>query len=347
MERQVAAAVEVHRNAGRRAIVLRPARLPDGAAAVQVGDGTENTFPNLCFRLPEELPSLLRLLRADRPRSMDVHHLLGHSPEIHQLIARLDVPYSVHVHDYAWFCPRISLVGGERRYCGEPSVTRCEACIADHGALTGETITVAALRTRSARFLARADKVIAPSDDAAARMRRHFPDLRPVVVPHEDDAVLAEPPRASPRDGSCRVCVVGAIGLHKGYDVLLACARDAAERSLKLHFVVVGHTIDDARLLTTGRVFITGPYQPDEVTALIAAQRASIGFLPSIWPETWSLALSELWRGKLRVAAFDFGAPAERIRRTGRGIVLPIGLPPHAINNALVAACGLTVHEGP
>ena len=36
------------------------------------------------------------------------------------------------------------------------------------------------------------------------------------------------------------------------------CARDAAERRLPLEFVVVGHTIDDRRLLATGRVFVTG-----------------------------------------------------------------------------------------
>ena len=153
-------------------------------------------------------------------------------------------------------------------------------------------------------------------------------------------------PPPSARDGRCRVVVLGAIGLHKGYDVLLACARDAAERRLPLEFVVVGHTIDDARLLATGRVFVTGRYEAEEAVALIRAQRGSLALLPSIWPETWSLGLTELWRAGLRVAAFDFGAPAERIRRTGRGLVLPVGLQPHAINNALVAASGLTVHEG-
>jgi hypothetical protein len=36
------------------------------------------------------------------------------------------------------------------------------------------------------------------------------------------------------------------------------------------------------------------------------------------------------------VAAFDIGAQAERIRATGRGWVLPLGPPPHAVNNALL-----------
>jgi glycosyltransferase involved in cell wall biosynthesis len=177
-------------------------------------------------------------------------------------------------------------------------------------------------------------------------MRRHFPSLRPEIVPLEDDAALPDLPPSQPRAGLCRVCILGAIGVHKGYDVLLACARDAAERNLPLTFVVVGHTIDDARLLATGRVFITGRFEAEEAVTLIQAQDASLALLPSVWPETWNFGLTELWRAGLSVAAFDFGAPAERIRRTGRGFLLPLGLPPRGINNALVAAVGLTGHEG-
>src|SRR6185312_14461636 len=144
---------------------------------------------------------------------------------------------------------------------------------------------------------------------------------------------IATPPPPRARSGRCLVCVLGAIGVHKGYDILLACARDAAERRLRLQFVVVGHTIDDTRLLATERVFITGRFAPEEAVPLVRQQDASLGLLPSVWPETWSFALTEMWRGGLTVAAFDFGAPAERIRRTGRGFLLPVGLSPGGINN--------------
>ncbi|HEX5326626.1 MAG TPA: glycosyltransferase, partial [Acetobacteraceae bacterium] len=133
-------------------------------------------------------------------------------------------------------------------------------------------------------------------------------------------------------------------GVAKGYDVLLACARDAAWRNLPLDFVVVGHTIDDRRLLATGRAFITGHFHPDEATALIRAQGAALALLPSIVPETWCYALSDAWQAGLAVAAFDIGAQAERIRRTGRGFLLPLGLPAPRINNALLAAASQSVH---
>ena len=346
VERQVAEASANHAEAGLRPIVLRPSRLANGTPAVAVAEGAANDFPNLRFAMPDEMPGLLRLLRRERPQLAEVHHLLGHAPAIHDVIASLAVPYTVHVHDYAWFCPRVSLVGGDRRYCGEPDVARCEICVADAGSFLDEDISVRDLRDRSDAFLDAATRVVAPSADVATRMRRHFPALRADVVPHETDRDIDAPPPSAARSGVCRVCVPGAIGLHKGYDIVLACARDAAERKLPLEFNIVGHTTDDARLLATGRVFVTGEYRQDEAVKLIRAQRATIGLLPSIWPETWSLSLTELWRAGLRVAAFDFGTPAERIRQSGWGVLLPLGLSPGGINNVLVAAAGLTVHEG-
>ena len=97
-------------------------------------------------------------------------------------------------------------------------------------------------------------------------MRRHFDGLATTTVPHEDDAAIV--PASVPRrkgGGRASVCVVGAIGVHKGYDILLACARDADRRNLDLEFIVVGHTIDDARMLATGRVFVTGRFEPEVV----------------------------------------------------------------------------------
>jgi GT2 family glycosyltransferase len=341
VERRIAASVEAHRDGGYRAIVLRPSRAPDGGRCVTICDGTANTYPNLRFAMPSELGQVQRLLARERVRAIELHHLVGHHPSVLEVIAYLRVPYDLHVHDYAWLCGRVALVGAAERYCGEPDVAQCELCVANAGNLIDEDISVAALRRRSARLMAGARRVIAPSEDAAARIRRHFPAVRPTVQPHEDDAALGKPQFSNSANAS-RICVVGAIGVQKGYRVILDCAQDAADRRLPLEFVVVGHTIDDRRLLATGRVFITGSYAPDEVVSLIRAQDASLALLPSIWPETWCFGLGEAWRAGLRVAAFDIGAQAERIRRTGRGFLLPLGLPAHAINNALIAASGLS-----
>jgi glycosyltransferase involved in cell wall biosynthesis len=297
-------------------------------------------MPNLRYLLPSELDDLVRLLRPDRPQSVEIHHLQGHDPAVISLAQRLAVPWVVYIHDYMWFCPRVTLIGPRRRYCGEPSdVAICEACIADAGRNDEQDGSVSVMRQRSATILAGASVVHAPSADAAARISRHFPNILPKPTPLDDDAALpAEPSGPGSAAGRRRIGVVGAIGLEKGYDVLLACARDAERRRLPLEFVVIGHSIDDARLLATGRVFVTGPYRESEVLDEIHREAPDLVFLPSIWPETWCFVVGEAWRAGRLVVAFDIGAPAERIRRTGRGWLLPLDTEPNAVNDFLLHA---------
>ena len=140
---------------------------------------------NLRFALPRELDKLAQFLRGDRVVHAELHHLLGHDHAVLELCRRLGVPYDAYIHDYAWFCPRISLLGPDRRYCGEPDVAHCEACVSDAGRNIEEDIPVAALRRRSAADLARARRVVAPSGDTAQRIARHFAGVDPEVAPWE------------------------------------------------------------------------------------------------------------------------------------------------------------------
>jgi glycosyltransferase involved in cell wall biosynthesis len=136
------------------------------------------------------------------------------------------------------------------------------------------------------------------------------------------------------------VCIPGAIGRQKGYDVLLGCVRDAARRCLPLQFVVVGYTCDDTRLLRSGPVSITGEYHEHEALKLIRRQNADIAFIPSLWPETWCYTLSQAWASGLDAVAFDIGSQAERIRSAGSGCLLRLDTPPAAINDILLALSG-------
>ena len=323
VDRLLALRIAALQAAGIRPIILRPDR--DGV----VVDGGGNATPNLRYTLPAGLDALARLLRSDRPSHVELHHMLGHHPALLGLASILGIPHEAHIHDYAWFCPRIALVQ-EHSYCGEPPISGCEACIADFGSNTEEPISVADLVVRSAQFLGTARRVVAPAEDVASRLARHFPKLRVEVTPWEDDSAITPPPL--PR-AIRRICVIGGIGVEKGYEVLLACLRDVVKRQLPLEFTLVGHTRDDDRLLGAGPITITGRYDPEEVESLIRAQGADIAFLPSIWPETWCFTLGHAWRAGLRAVVFDLGAPAERVRGTGWGWVLPLGLPAAAVND--------------
>ncbi len=305
----------------------------------QLGMGEKNTCPNLTFTLPGTLPNLLALLRQLSVRRVVLHHGLGHHESVRGLAAMLGVPQDIVVHDYASFCPRVNLLNrpdktAPLRYCGEPALAGCITCCKIRDGGVRETLPVAQLRARSAAEFAAAERVIVPSADAARRLQRHFPGLKPVITPWEDDSSLPPPILVQRHAAPRRVAVIGGIGPSKGFDVLLECATDAKARNLPLEFIVIGNSADDEKLLAAG-IFVTGAYREGEATALIEYFKPSIAFLPSIWPETWCFALSEAWRAGLRAVVFGLGAQGERMHATGRGTSLPLGLPPQRINELL------------
>ncbi|MGC5749681.1 glycosyltransferase [Gluconobacter sp. NFX36] len=308
------------------ALTLRPTSL---GCKLEWPMGERNFAPNLNFTLPEELPLLVDTLLRLKIHRIEWHHLVGHAPCIRTLHEDLCVPYDVFVHDYIWFCPRISLLDGNGRYCGEPDVAGCEACIATWGSYLGEDLTVPDLISRSQREFRQADTVMVPSRDTAQRMARHFPQTHFLPVSLEDDVVLLS--NISGRKGiisgrALRICVVGGLSRWKGYDVLLAMAQCIRVMSLPVELVLVGHTPDDESLITAG-VKVTGEYQEGQVLDLIREQSADIGFIPSVAPETWCYALGILWKSGLEVLCFDIGAQSERVRCSDRGAVVPLGMP--------------------
>jgi glycosyltransferase involved in cell wall biosynthesis len=242
----------------------------------------------------------------------------------------------VVIHDYAWICPRITLVAGQGRYCGEPNSQECEHCYSDIGGRLEEEITPSNLRLRSHAVLTGAQRVVVPSQDVARRLRTYFPEVSWVVTPWEKHRIVSAPSKPRTARQQLRVAVVGAIGLDKGYEYLLACARHVAMQQLPIQFVIVGYTSDDKRLWDTGVVHITGQYQEAEAIELIVEQDADVGLLRSVWPETWCYTLTQLWKAGLSVVAFDIGTPAERIANTGKGKLVPLGLSPVAMCSVLL-----------
>jgi len=324
--------------AGSQGLILRP---HSEGCRLEIPD---RDYSNLVFRLPSEEGLLLSALRTLKVGGVEWHHLSGHAPAIRGLHERLGVPVDIFIHDYAWFCQRISLLGPSRRYCGEPDLAGCVTCIARQGSLVDEFLSVAEHRARASRELMSARQVIAPSDDTARRMARHFPGITFRVSPHEDDALFSVAPAIRLSSAPLKIGIIGAIGPEKGYDILLALGLDAAARSLPLDFIVIGHTQDDDALFETGKIRVTGAYREEDLPGLIASCGIDIGFIPSIWPETWCFALGGLWRSGVRSVVFDIGAQAERTRRTGYGWVVPLGIQGSVLNDLFLRLGGRMIN---
>jgi glycosyltransferase involved in cell wall biosynthesis len=327
IERHLTEKLHALHRAGRAWLVLRPGGFGEDA----VLHTSNPLLPERRFRLPAEAPGLEDLLRRMTQR-IEVHHLRSHHPFVRALPGRLGLPYSVTLHDYATICPRANLVGPDGRYCGEPDVAGCQRCVSAYAAApVAAPGGIAALRTESRGLLRDATEVRVPSLDARRRFARHFPEIE-MRLGEWEAPVQPLPAGAPPLP---RVCVAGNVSRAKGFDILRACAEDAAARALSLDFVLVGRSEDDDALRGTGRCAVIGPYPEAEGPSWLAAQRGAIGFLPSVYPETWCYALGVMQRAGLALATFDIGAQAARTRASG-GVVLPLGLPPSRINDVFL-----------
>ena len=225
----------------------------------------------------------------------------------------------VSLHDFSLFCARPHLIEEPMgRFCFySEDLDRCDRCL-------HRTWNVPPNAQRDRRALAReilvaSTGVIVPSQFLLDQHRQIFsmPELGAEVV---EPGALA---RALHADGARRaIAFAGSLKRHKGAHLLPELARLLV--NVDIH-VFGGGDEDMLRAIRRiPNITVHGYYRGDALPSLLARFGIGLVVLPSIWPETYSLVLSEAWIAGAAVAAFDLGAPAERIRRHGGGWLAPL-----------------------
>ena len=273
---------------------------------------------------------------------MHVHHTIGFDQAIHDFIPyacqEIGIEYDITVHDYFFVCPRINLINAQEVYCGEPAISSCEKCVTQNKSYIGN-LSVWQWRFRYERLLAGARKVFTPSNDVSTRMKRYYPAVTFTTMPHIEAQAAPAQPIAAPSGETVKVAIIGALGVHKGSNIILACAKDAKRRKLPIEYVIFGDSDLHDGLKAQKNVYLHGQYKEGEIFSLLAAKPCHFAFFPSVWPETYCYTLSIAFQAKLYPVTFDLGAPADRIRAAGWGSVLPITLMDDAekLNDALMS----------
>ena len=265
-----------------------------------------------------------------QPLFVHVHSLVGLEWQATQrmmsIVSQKSQKYYFTLHDYSPVCHRNHLVKPTGVYCGLAAVHTCRSCLAiDHDEL--DCIAPATRRAVYAAFLAGAEAVFAPSHDIAVRVAPLLPGSRIVVRPHHENLPVRPLPMRPerPRGTPVRVAALGAIGPHKGINILYSLALDANLRQLPIEYVVIGYSSMSNELSKLG-VTETGKYNnPEHALTLIDQSDIDAILIPSIWPETYCYTLSIALSSGRPPIAFDIGAPAERLRATHQGLLIDIG----------------------
>ena len=223
-------------------------------------------------------------------------HLIGRSAlDWIRMLPSLGIAYAITLHDLGFLSPRIFADD----QAPEPAI--------DGAWIDG-------LRS----LFAHAFVITSPSDYVDSRFKAHFRELETVrVAPGLRDP---QPPIAStPRHTLPTIGVIGALGAHKGADLLEAVWKLPAATSMR--WVLLGYTENQLFPLhaQNPEIIVHGPFKAEQAAQLIDDYQIDLIWFPNRLAESFSYALSECWAAGRAALVPRWGALGERVRAHGGG----------------------------
>lgn len=278
----------------------------------------------------EEINSLLGLLASAHLSDIHVNELVSYAAPLDALNwclerKRQGARLHFHLHDFHAVCPAFTLIGHEGRYCGVPDTAACAHCLprnAGNALGFDHDRQIPAWRDHWAGFLVECDEIVAFSAASRDILRLAHPVLPPervAIRPHHS-------PQPAHREVRCStelplaIGVIGHISLPKGAAMVRQMAERARARDLPVRFVVIGTIEGDASAMEA--ITVLGGYDYAQLPDLVEANGIGMCLLPSICPETYSYVTDEIMEMGLPLAVFGLGAPAERVARYPRGLII-------------------------
>ena len=269
-----------------------------------------------------------------------VHHLAGHTFDLVELAAALGIPAVLTAHDFYSACPSLNLLDDQVQFCGgtcTPGEGRCPAPdLWVDPAIPLKHDFALTWQAEWHQLLQRFSAIVTPSANTLGHLRRVYGDDLPPshVIEHGRDvdhpAAVAHAPT---EDEPIRLLLVGALNLQKGAASAVELAEAGRERRVLVE--LLGEL--DAEF-TDLPVPSHGPYQRDRLTARLAELRPTFIGVISPWPETYCYVVSEAWANGVPVVVGPLGAPADRVREHGGGVIAASLDPSDVIDAVVVAA---------
>lgn len=268
-----------------------------------------------------------------------VHHLIGHSFDLPMVARALGIPVALTLHDFYMACPSVNLLDNNNTFCGgtcTPGEGSCNTPVWLEDDIDLKHRFVNLWRDESRELIEMVDALITPSHDTKEHFSRIFgPSLarKISVIEHGRDFDRTSVLNRSPRDDEpLKILLVGAINESKGAGLAAELARAGSEHNVEIEL------LGDVEPGYEGAIRSYGKYKRDELSAHLAILRPTFIGVFSIWAETHCYVVSEAWANGVPVLVGPLGAPAERVRRHGGGVIASTLDPQHIIELAVSTA---------
>lgn len=249
-----------------------------------------------------------------------IHHLIGNYFDLFDVLKERKIYTIITLHDYYSICLRINKLYKNKEYCNNPDIETCTECMENREVSCERTLNlIKKWQFYWHKYLKQCDYVICPSEAAKLEINRVYQDININVIEHGID-IKKKIGNLDIKDNDNNVAFVGAIGIHKGSNILRELVRTRKSNFFNIHLF---GKIDIP--MNSRKNFVNhGRYVREELPSLLKKNNIKIVCLFSTWPETYSYTLTEAVASGVPVIAFDFGAIAERIKKYNLGWVIPI-----------------------
>lgn len=269
---------------------------------------------------PRSLAEWQALVQQNHITQITVNHLRGFPLfESMAVIRKLGVPYTFYVHDYLCICPNWSL-DCQAAYCSDyRSQSYCQGIFQE---LSVPNLDLELFRQNFREFLAGAAEVIAPSAYAAHVVNQFYPEVKVTSRPHKLQRNIErtfQPQFAHTPE--LTLTFLGCLCAQKGARYILQLNSWLKRRNLPVRLVVIGEDIQDADGDREG-ICVTGKYNCEKVSELLAQQQTAAVLIPSAFPETYCYTASEAILSGYPVVTMNWGAQALRVQRADCGWVV-------------------------
>jgi len=244
----------------------------------------------------------------------------------------------IPIHDYFSICPSYVLLNDRGKYCGIPDIEECSGCINNNKLefITTDYKDIKNWRNVWREILELSDDIICFSNSSKEIIKRAYPFIKDdkfSIVAHKVDYISPIKIDKGERN-ILRIGIIGYITLHKGSKIIKSIIDIIEEKKLKnIRIIIIGEIADQS--INSSNVTITGQYKKDNLMELVKEKQIDIFLIPSICPETFSYTTEEIIKMNLPVAVFDLGAPAEKVKKYNKGIVIEKIDPDYAIESLI------------